>query len=170
MTSRPAKRCATLSLLIPMLIAALGLVAPVSATRASDNVAARTSGETYSAAVVKWTNKQRTSHERRKFKTDTCLIKAAQKWAVHMAARSDAVGASKALEHQGLRPILRRCDLTKVGENIAYGYSSRGVVDAWMHSRGHRRNILDRQFRLIGVGAAKDANGAWFVSQVFGRR
>lgn len=42
-----------------------------------------------------------------------------------------------------------------VGENIAYGTggrsSPRKVVRAWMKSTGHRRNILDRSFRHIGV-------------------
>lgn len=167
MTSRHAKRCATLSLLIAMLFAALGLFAPTSATQASDGVAARKSGETYSAAVVKWTNKQRTSHDRRKFKTNACLAKVARKWAIHMAE-------SGTLVHQNerqVRRVMRRCDLTSYGENIAYGYSSgKGVVRAWMRSPGHRANILNSGFRLIGVGAAKDSNGTWWACQVFGSR
>jgi uncharacterized protein YkwD len=42
------------------------------------------------------------------------------------------------------------------GENIVWGMGSRGtpraVVAAWMHSSGHRANILSRDFRDIGVG------------------
>ncbi len=39
------------------------------------------------------------------------------------------------------------------GENIAYGYSTpQQVVNAWMNSEGHRKNILNAGFTQIGVG------------------
>lgn len=44
-----------------------------------------------------------------------------------------------------------------IGENIAYGSGAnaapRKIVRAWMRSPGHRRNILARKFREIGIGA-----------------
>ena len=48
-----------------------------------------------------------------------------------------------------------------VGENIGYGEGSLGtpreIVKAWMHSAGHRQNILARQFKMIGIGVADGA-------------
>jgi uncharacterized protein YkwD len=48
-----------------------------------------------------------------------------------------------------------------IGENLAWGAGSAGtparIVVAWMHSPGHRRNILDRNFREIGIGVAPGA-------------
>jgi hypothetical protein len=48
-----------------------------------------------------------------------------------------------------------------VGENIGYGSGSlatpRSMVAGWMHSSGHRANILARQFRMIGIGVANGA-------------
>lgn len=39
------------------------------------------------------------------------------------------------------------------GENIAGGYDSTdNVVAGWMDSPGHRRNILNRDFKYLGVG------------------
>ena len=42
------------------------------------------------------------------------------------------------------------------GENIAYGTGSfgtpRSIVNSWMNSEGHRRNILDPGFEHIGIG------------------
>jgi uncharacterized protein YkwD len=39
------------------------------------------------------------------------------------------------------------------GENIAYGYSSAGAtLAAWMSSTGHRANILNPVYRVIGIG------------------
>lgn len=42
------------------------------------------------------------------------------------------------------------------GENIAWGEGSlstpASIVQAWMHSEGHRTNIMDGEFRQIGLG------------------
>lgn len=39
------------------------------------------------------------------------------------------------------------------GENIAYGYADpQQVVNGWMNSEGHRKNILSSSFSKIGVG------------------
>jgi len=47
-----------------------------------------------------------------------------------------------------------------VGENIAWGSGARStprsIVSAWMHSPGHRHNILSRRFREIGIGVKFD--------------
>ena len=55
----------------------------------------------------------------------------------------------------------RRTLRYSVAENIAWGSGELGspleVVDFWMHSAGHRRNILDRTYRDIGIGVAAGA-------------
>lgn len=39
------------------------------------------------------------------------------------------------------------------GENIAAGYNSpENAMDGWMHSPGHRANILNKEFTKLGVG------------------
>lgn len=44
----------------------------------------------------------------------------------------------------------------EVGENIAWGTLSlstpKAIVEAWMHSPGHRENILDPHYRETGMG------------------
>jgi uncharacterized protein YkwD len=44
-----------------------------------------------------------------------------------------------------------------LGENIAWAGGR--LVRMWMHSAGHRRNILDRRFREVGVGVALGTPG-----------
>jgi uncharacterized protein YkwD len=48
-----------------------------------------------------------------------------------------------------------------VGENIAWGSGSlstpREIMNAWMHSAGHRQNILHREFRVVGIGIERGA-------------
>lgn len=53
------------------------------------------------------------------------------------------------------------------GENIAYGYSSpEQVVNGWMNSEGHRKNILSSSFTKIGVGCY-ESGGVYYWSQFF---
>jgi uncharacterized protein YkwD len=58
-----------------------------------------------------------------------------------------------------------------VGENIAAGYRTpEEVVAGWMDSDGHRRNILDCDYTVIGVGLAYDSGGRPYWTQNFGSR
>ena len=53
------------------------------------------------------------------------------------------------------------------GENVASGYSSpQDVMRGWMNSSGHRANILNRNFRDIGIGYARGNRPYW--TQKFG--
>jgi uncharacterized protein YkwD len=56
---------------------------------------------------------------------------------------------------------LRQAHRWSVGENIAWGSgrlaTPRSIVSAWMHSPGHRANILNPSFREIGVGVTNGA-------------
>ena len=54
------------------------------------------------------------------------------------------------------------------GENIAKGQKTpQEVVDAWMNSEGHRKNILNPNFTNLGVGIAKDSNKTTYWTQMF---
>jgi uncharacterized protein YkwD len=56
-----------------------------------------------------------------------------------------------------------------LGENVAYGQTTPAqVMDDWMDSTGHRRNILNCEFEDIGVGVARDVDGRLAWTQVFG--
>ncbi|MFC7063266.1 CAP domain-containing protein [Halobacillus seohaensis] len=50
-------------------------------------------------------------------------------------------------------------DYTTAGENIARGQTSpEQVVEGWMNSEGHRKNIMNSSFTHIGVGHAENGN------------
>lgn len=54
-------------------------------------------------------------------------------------------------------------------ENIARGFdSAAGVVEAWMDSPDHRRNILDCDSRAIGIGVHTGGDSGPYWTQVFG--
>ncbi|HEY2292131.1 MAG TPA: CAP domain-containing protein, partial [Thermoanaerobaculia bacterium] len=65
-------------------------------------------------------------------------------------------------------------DWRAIGENIAEGQLSVDeVMSTWMHSPPHRKNILDRDFKELGVGLALGRSGnEWQVEwvQTFGTK
>lgn len=58
-----------------------------------------------------------------------------------------------------------------VGENLAYsnGYINpvAASLHGWMDSPGHRRNILDPDFRLTAIGAWIDSDGTVYFTEIF---
>lgn len=53
-------------------------------------------------------------------------------------------------------------------ENVAYGYDYKAVVDAWLKSPGHRKNILSNATD-IGIGVNYDNKGLPYYTQDFGQ-
>jgi uncharacterized protein YkwD len=76
--------------------------------------------------------------------------------------------------HDGFRDRINRISgrlgkLHVAAENVASGpMGAREVVDGWLHSPGHRRNI-EGDFRLTGVGLAEGRNGMIYFTQIFVR-
>ncbi|GGD15713.1 CAP domain-containing protein [Nocardioides daphniae] len=126
---------------------------------------AATAAQRYGAAAEKATNVARAKHDRVKLKGNPCLRKYARIQATKMARKKD-------IWHQDLNVVLKKCNMSWVGENVAVGYpSGKAVVNqGWMKSKGHRQNILRKQFRLGVVVARKGDDGRWYAAQVFGRR
>ena len=58
----------------------------------------------------------------------------------------------------------------RIAENVALGYpNAETVVEGWMNSSGHRRNILDRDVVETGIGIARSPAGGVYYCQVFGQ-
>ena len=59
----------------------------------------------------------------------------------------------------------------RLAENVALGYpNAETVVEGWMNSTGHRRNILDGSVVETGIAVARSSAGGLYYCQVFGRR
>src|SRR3954463_9608672 len=105
-------------------------------------------------------NKERTSRGIRKLHDNSRLDLASRRHANDMSRRNyfdhgDFVGRIKAARY------LRGARGYTLGENIAWGswdYATpANIVDGWMHSAGHRANILNGRFHEIGLGVARGA-------------
>lgn len=58
---------------------------------------------------------------------------------------------------------------TADGENIAEGYGGANqTFEQWRTSPPHNANMLDANFRAIGIGRAESANGSWYWTTDFG--
>jgi uncharacterized protein YkwD len=80
----------------------------------------------------------------------------------------------KGPDGQGLRERSRASgisDFRALAENLAYNKGFADVascaVTGWMHSEGHRDNILNEEFTRSGIGIARAADGRVYITQVF---
>jgi uncharacterized protein YkwD len=67
------------------------------------------------------------------------------------------------------KTIQKEIGSIEVGENVAEGsMTAREVVDGWLHSPGHKKNI-EGNFTLTGIGYASDKKGDIYFTQIFSR-
>lgn len=118
--------------------------------------------------ILEQTNAERAKEMLRPYKLNTRLTQAAQ-------AHSENMAKQGTLEHDldGKRPSHRISKTgyrwTAYGENIALAPAPRLAMQRWMRSSGHKANILAKQYTEIGIGIARDAEGLYYVTQVFAR-
>ena len=136
--------------------------------RVCRNAAAQPAAETLPAvhgAVLCLLNRERATRGLPALRSSARLRRAATGHSVDMARRDyfehttpDGVTMTARIVRSGYLSASRSWS---VGENIAWGSGTYAtpshIVDAWMHSPGHRANILKRRFREIGIGIALDA-------------
>jgi uncharacterized protein YkwD len=105
--------------------------------------------------ILRLTNLERKKRGLKPLILDANLYKIAQLHAEYMVRRHF-------FDHQNpneLTPFdrMNRAGISyfTAGENIAINHSPSVVVNAWMHSPGHRTNILNGSFGKIGISAHK---------------
>ncbi|HEY9418297.1 MAG TPA: CAP domain-containing protein [Pseudonocardia sp.] len=118
------------------------------------------------AQVVALTNAQRVKAGCKPLKVDSRLNLSAQRHSADMARRNYFEHEDPEGHDFADREKAARFTGDSGGENIAMGQTSAAeVMNDWMNSPGHRRNILDCSFTLIGIGYV--ANGHYWT-QNFG--
>ncbi|SEN19125.1 CAP domain-containing protein [Lihuaxuella thermophila] len=118
--------------------------------------------------VIDLTNQERAKYGLPALKVDLQLSKMARDKAQDMhdnnyfSHNSPTYGSPfQMMDRYGIR-------YNAAGENIAMGQRTpQEVVNDWMNSKGHRQNILSKNFNYIGVGYVKDGN--YWVQEFIGR-
>ena len=120
------------------------------------------------AATLCLVNRERARHGEHALHWNTHLLAAAQ-------AHTESMAFGDYFEHigpNGVTPVMRirrtgyissSKEGYQVAENIAWGSlwlgTPKAIVSAWMHSPGHRANILDGHYRDTGIGVSPHTNG-----------
>ncbi|MFI5684926.1 CAP domain-containing protein [Streptomyces sp. NPDC051636] len=119
------------------------------------------------AEILKLVNEERAKVGCSALSANSSLTKLAKSFSADMAARdffdhTDPSGATPwdRAAKAGIRNL--------GGENIARGQAdAAAVMEAWMNSPGHRANILNCDFKTLGVGVHYGSGGPWWT-QDFG--
>ena len=112
----------------------------------------------YAQEVLKLVNEERAKEGRTPLALDQKLCEAASVRAGEIVSqfshtRPDGTSCFTILQQNNIS--YRTC-----GENIAAGQiTPAAVMDSWMHSEGHRANIMSSDFGKLGVGFVKSSQG-----------
>jgi uncharacterized protein YkwD len=142
--------------------ALLGIAAVAPPALADTGPASPQRATASQAAIVRYVNAARKDHGLKPVRVDRKLARAAlahsrDMVAKHYFAHSSPSGLkfSARISRTGWMRGRKRW---RVGETLAWGVGDnaapKAVVQAWLHSRPHRKVVLSRQFRLIGLGIA----------------
>jgi uncharacterized protein YkwD len=142
--------------ILSILIASMVLGALIPATSASSATCWSYSAKERSFA--KKINAARERRDRGRLKLDPELSKVAMK-------QTKAMIDQNYLHHtRDLGSRVTRW--TMLGENVGYGNTVGSLHTMFMNSAGHKKNILQNQYKFVGVGAKK-AHGWLWVTVVF---
>jgi uncharacterized protein YkwD len=149
-------------LAIVLALAALAAPAGAEAQGCADTNLTPTRGNVRAvrAAVLCLHNAERARHGLPRLRESARLRRAAARHTSHMVGARffDHIspGGSTMLDRIRRTGYTSGARAWSVGENIAWGSgrlaTAAEVHRAWMHSPGHRANILKRSFREIGIG------------------
>jgi uncharacterized protein YkwD len=104
--------------------------------------------------VLRGINAERAKHDLRPLRLAPSLRRVAGSHSRYMA-RVKRLRHESADGTSATRRIRRAMRLRRTGEAIAFAGTARALVKAWMASPPHRRLLLSRSFRVIGVGVAR---------------
>lgn len=123
------------------------------------------------SAVLTLTNVRRVAAGCRPVRFNRELRTSARRHSARMASELEM--SHRLPGEPGLGVRVTRAGYTRwrlVAENVAVGFDgARSVLQAWMASPGHRRNIRNCFLRELGVGVVVK-NGQFWWTQNFGRR
>ncbi|MGH2838437.1 MAG: CAP domain-containing protein [Thermoleophilaceae bacterium] len=142
---------------------AVFVAAPPSASASCHNKyahPAQVSNATVKQTTLCLLNKRRHAHGRRALKPNQRLARAARRHARDMVRRNyfshTAPGGVDFVDRIMRQDYVNPGEGWFLGENLAWGSyqlaTPKSIVRSWMHSPGHRANILNPRFREIGIG------------------
>jgi uncharacterized protein YkwD len=150
------------TLLAVIVLAVTATTSQAADCRGADAQPGAASMGTLDSATLCLMNAERRAHGRSRLQSNAALTRAARGYAEAMVRQGffdhTSPSGSTMVSRVRATSYLHRAGSYSLGENIAWGGGSlgtpRAIVRAWMHSAGHRANLLNPRFRHVGVGIA----------------
>jgi uncharacterized protein YkwD len=142
------------SAFLALCTAMLSVTLLASSLLAAPGASAKSSSE---AALLAKISHARAKHGLAPLRTKPKLMKYARHHSASMASQY-------ALFHTANFGVV--CCWSAIGENVAYNASVASVHRAFMHSPGHRANVLNPRMRRVGVGIVSRGGTLW-VTEIF---
>jgi hypothetical protein len=80
---------------------------------------------------------------------------------------TDQMVANGGISHNGNLSGQVSANWTKLGENVGVGSDVNSLMNAFVNSSAHYKNIVDPAFNYIGVGVSYDADGTMYTTHDF---
>jgi uncharacterized protein YkwD len=128
--------------------------------------------QTWEESLVALTNQARVANGLTALKVDTQLTNLARARSNDMATKNYFSHTSPTGETAFTLLAGKGISYKKAGENIGKNTypdptTATTAFETWMGSAGHKANILSKDFTSIGIGAAVNANGMKYYTQIF---
>lgn len=111
--------------------------------------------------ILEWTNQERT-------KVDAPPLKWNERLGLAARLHSDEMAKQKDLSHQVKgEPVFtqriaeRGARFSGAAENVGFADDAETLQSGWMHSPGHRANLLNPAYTEMGVGIVRAGNRLW---------
>lgn len=132
----------------------------VMAQAASSKSVTGTCNYDYAYQILELVNQERGKAGAKKLKMDSALLEAAMLRAAECTVKFNHT-----------RPNGKMCFTVNkkvYAENIAWGYKTpKDVMKGWIESSGHKKNMLNKKYKSIGIGCFYKG-GKWYWVQCFG--
>lgn len=158
---RPARLFLSTIAALALSAAALPALA-AAACQGADASPAQLGADGTAAVTLCLLNEERALHGAPALSIDPLLTRAAAAHSQDMVSKKyfahDSLSGASLVDRIAATGWTKASPAWIVGENLAWGTGTRSTprstMQAWMASPGHRQNVLDPGFRLIGIGLA----------------
>lgn len=138
-------------------LAALFLFCAATAAMAQEKMSAP------AEMLFRMANQERTSRGIGALKWDASLADAARQHALRMAEQETLSHQLPSEADVSMREKNAGAKVSATAENIASGPNLADIHPGWMHSPGHRRNLLNPQYDSVGIAVVQRGQIFWAV-------
>jgi uncharacterized protein YkwD len=160
------KKGTSIFIMLVMVFTMVFAVNTLDVSAASKNVSLKVRGEvnySYAYKVLNLINKERSKRGIKKLKMTTALMKVANTRAAELTvlcSHSRPNGKSDPSDMYKWKNAF--------GENIAINTTPESVVESWMNSPNHKKNILSKDYKSVGIGCFVVNNQCFWVQDFVG--